>query len=76
MKQILNAKTAAKITMAIVKAVIAAVKALVAAIAAGGWVVLLVILILHPQCKLGSTLVIPLRGENQRVMGTIKLYES
>lgn len=29
---------------------------------------------LHPQCKLGSTLVIPLRGENQRVMGTIKLY--
>ena len=24
---------------------------------------------LHPQCKLGSTLVIPLRGENQRVMG-------
>ena len=31
---------------------------------------------LHPQCKLGSTLVIPLRGENQRVMGTIKLYEA
>ncbi|MGJ8839679.1 hypothetical protein AB9H28_25550, partial [Salmonella enterica subsp. enterica serovar Kentucky] len=26
--------------------------------------------------KLGSTLVIPLRGENQRVMGTIKLYEA
>ncbi|MBZ2399536.1 sensor histidine kinase [Erwinia amylovora] len=26
-------------------------------------------------CKLGSTLVIPLRGENQRVIGTIKLYE-
>jgi two-component system LytT family sensor kinase len=25
---------------------------------------------------LGSTLVIPLRGENQRVMGTIKLYEA
>jgi two-component system LytT family sensor kinase len=31
---------------------------------------------LHPHCKLGSTLVIPLRGENQRVMGTIKLYEA
>ena len=31
---------------------------------------------LHPQCKLGSTLVIPLRGENQRVIGTIKLYEA
>lgn len=31
---------------------------------------------LHPQCKLGSTLVIPLRGENQQVMGTIKLYEA
>ncbi len=30
---------------------------------------------LHPDCKLGSTLVIPLRGENQRVIGTIKLYE-
>lgn len=30
---------------------------------------------LHPSCKLGSTLVIPLRGENQRVIGTIKLYE-
>ena len=30
---------------------------------------------LHPHCKLGSTLVIPLRGENQRVIGTIKLYE-
>ncbi|HDJ1440994.1 TPA: sensor histidine kinase [Serratia rubidaea] len=27
------------------------------------------------SCKLGSTLVIPLRGENQRVIGTIKLYE-
>lgn len=27
------------------------------------------------HCKLGSTLVIPLRGENQRVIGTIKLYE-
>lgn len=31
---------------------------------------------LHPQCKLGSTLIIPLRGENQRVIGTIKLYEA
>ena len=31
---------------------------------------------LHPQCKLGSTLVIPLRGENQRMVGTIKLYEA
>lgn len=31
---------------------------------------------LHPSCKLGSTLVIPLRGENQRVIGTIKLYEA
>ncbi|MFP1728438.1 LytS/YhcK type 5TM receptor domain-containing protein [Lonsdalea quercina] len=31
---------------------------------------------LHPQCKLGSTLVIPLRGENQCVIGTIKLYEA
>ncbi|MHB9327223.1 LytS/YhcK type 5TM receptor domain-containing protein [Phytobacter ursingii] len=31
---------------------------------------------LHPQCKLGSTLVIPLRGENHRVVGTIKLYEA
>jgi len=30
---------------------------------------------LHPNCKLGSTLVIPLRGENQSVIGTIKLYE-
>lgn len=30
---------------------------------------------IHPNCKLGSTLVIPLRGENQRVIGTIKLYE-
>ncbi|WP_323612336.1 sensor histidine kinase [Pectobacterium versatile] len=27
------------------------------------------------HCKLGSTLVIPLRGEDQRVVGTIKLYE-
>lgn len=31
---------------------------------------------LHPHCKLGSTLVIPLRGENKRVIGTIKLYEA
>lgn len=30
---------------------------------------------LHANCKLGSTLVIPLRGENQQVIGTIKLYE-
>ncbi|ELY3773736.1 sensor histidine kinase [Cronobacter dublinensis] len=30
---------------------------------------------LHPNCKLGSTLVIPLRGENREVIGTIKLYE-
>ncbi|MBS1154922.1 MAG: signal transduction histidine kinase, LytS [Proteobacteria bacterium] len=27
------------------------------------------------DCKLGSTLVIPLRGEGNRVIGTIKLYE-
>ncbi|SUC18163.1 two-component system sensor kinase [Proteus mirabilis] len=31
---------------------------------------------LSPHCKLGSTLVIPLRGENNRVIGTIKLYEA
>ncbi|WP_440026199.1 LytS/YhcK type 5TM receptor domain-containing protein [Chromobacterium amazonense] len=30
---------------------------------------------LHPQCKLASSLVIPLRGEDERVIGTIKLYE-
>lgn len=30
---------------------------------------------LDPRCKLGSTLVIPLRGENDQVIGTIKLYE-
>lgn len=30
----------------------------------------------NPNCKLGSTLVIPLRGENQRVIGAIKLYEA
>ena len=31
---------------------------------------------IDPGCKLASTLVIPLRGENQRVIGTIKLYEA
>lgn len=31
---------------------------------------------LHPNCKLNSTLVIPLRGEKQRIIGTIKLYEA
>ena len=30
---------------------------------------------LSTNCKLGSVLVIPLRGENQQVIGTIKLYE-
>ncbi len=30
---------------------------------------------LHPDCKLGSSLVIPLRGEEGQVIGTIKLYE-
>ena len=30
---------------------------------------------LHPQCRLGSSLVIPLRGEEGSVVGTIKLYE-
>ncbi|MGL4505267.1 MAG: sensor histidine kinase, partial [Aeromonas sobria] len=30
---------------------------------------------LHPGCKLGSSLVIPLRGEEGSVVGTIKLYE-
>ena len=30
---------------------------------------------LHPNCKLGSSLVIPLRGEEAQVIGTIKLYE-
>lgn len=30
---------------------------------------------ISPQCRLGSTLVIPLRGEADRVIGTIKLYE-
>lgn len=28
------------------------------------------------NCRLGSTLVIPLRGENNKVVGTIKLYEA
>lgn len=28
-----------------------------------------------PHCKLGSSLVIPLRGEEGRVIGTVKLYE-
>ena len=30
---------------------------------------------ISPQCKLGSSLVIPLVGENRQVIGTIKLYE-
>lgn len=30
---------------------------------------------ISPNCKLGSTLVIPLTGENNDVIGTIKLYE-
>ncbi|WP_252346110.1 sensor histidine kinase [Paludibacterium sp. B53371] len=30
---------------------------------------------ISPHCRLGSTLVIPLRGESDRVIGTIKLYE-
>lgn len=30
---------------------------------------------INPHCKLGSTLVIPLTGENNQVVGTIKLYE-
>lgn len=30
---------------------------------------------ISPNCKLGSSLVIPLVGENRRVIGTIKLYE-
>ncbi len=30
---------------------------------------------LSKECKLGSSLVIPLRGEGNRVFGTIKLYE-
>ncbi|ACS84763.1 sensor histidine kinase [Musicola paradisiaca] len=31
---------------------------------------------LQPTCRLGSTLVIPLCGENHQVIGTIKLYEA
>lgn len=31
---------------------------------------------IHSDCPLGSTLVIPLLGENQTVIGTIKLYEA
>ncbi|AOY01654.1 sensor histidine kinase [Jeongeupia sp. USM3] len=30
---------------------------------------------IRPNCPLGSTLVIPLQGEGDRVVGTIKLYE-
>lgn len=30
---------------------------------------------IQPHCRLGSSLVIPLRGENEQVIGTIKLYE-
>lgn len=30
---------------------------------------------ISPTCKLGSSLVIPLSGENRQVIGTIKLYE-
>lgn len=30
---------------------------------------------LNPDCRLGSSLVIPLRGEEGKVIGTIKLYE-
>ncbi|MCX8641639.1 MULTISPECIES: sensor histidine kinase [unclassified Gilliamella] len=31
---------------------------------------------INKYCRLGSTLVIPLRGENNTVVGTIKLYEA
>lgn len=31
---------------------------------------------INKNCRLGSTLVIPLRGENNNVIGTIKLYET
>lgn len=31
---------------------------------------------INKNCRLGSTLVIPLRGENNKVVGTIKLYEA
>ena len=30
---------------------------------------------IDPHCRLGSVLVIPLRGEEEQVIGTIKLYE-
>ncbi|QLI80600.1 sensor histidine kinase [Chitinibacter fontanus] len=30
---------------------------------------------IHPECKLGSTLVIPLQDADDQVIGTIKLYE-
>lgn len=44
------AKATAKVTVATVKAIILAVKALIAAIAAGGWVVLLVVIVI---CLIG-----------------------
>ncbi|MDF7670220.1 sensor histidine kinase [Orbaceae bacterium ESL0721] len=31
---------------------------------------------INKNCRLGSTLVIPLKGENQTIIGTIKLYEA
>ncbi|PXY96616.1 sensor histidine kinase [Frischella perrara] len=31
---------------------------------------------INRHCRLGSTLVIPLRGENKKVVGTIKIYEA
>lgn len=31
---------------------------------------------INKQCRLGSALVIPLRGENKTVVGTIKIYEA
>ncbi|MFC5359183.1 LytS/YhcK type 5TM receptor domain-containing protein [Azospirillum himalayense] len=30
---------------------------------------------IHPNCRLGASLVIPLVGEDDRVIGTVKLYE-
>jgi len=30
---------------------------------------------ISPQCRLGASLVIPLRGEGEQVIGTVKLYE-
>ncbi|PKU23074.1 sensor histidine kinase [Telmatospirillum siberiense] len=30
---------------------------------------------ISPQCRLGASLVIPLRGEGEHVIGTVKLYE-